>query len=65
MVWAWPNSITPWGRHPVVAELVISREVGWTIKADFIASTFAGSNSDFFLWERTKEHLYVVPLRAI
>jgi hypothetical protein len=29
-------------------------EVGWTIKADFIASTFAGSNSVFFLWEGIK-----------
>lgn len=65
MVSARRSFITPWGRCPPVVELVISRKVRWTFRADFIASHFAGSNSDFFLWGRMKEHFYVVPPRTM
>jgi hypothetical protein len=51
-----------------VVEHDISRKVGWTWRADCMASSFAISNSDgffFFLWGHLKEQVYTVPPRTI
>jgi hypothetical protein len=45
----------------------MSRKMDWTCRADSIASSVAGSNSDgfFFLWGHLKEQVYTVPPRTI
>jgi hypothetical protein len=51
-----------WGRYPAVIESDISRKADRTSRANFMASSVAGSNSHgLFLREHLKESGYAVP----
>jgi hypothetical protein len=51
------SSSALWGRRPAVVEHDISGEMDWTSRADCMASSLAGSNSDGFFSVRTPDRV--------
>jgi hypothetical protein len=56
----WSSSILI--RCPAVVKCITSRKVDWILRADSMASSVSGSDSDVcLLREHLKEHAYAVP----